>query len=106
MGTEGPVIVRTTPRLPVSPDVLRVLERLESQLRRAADDLAEAIADMEPATAYEPPAPMLDRMSARCLQIMRSGQLCGRFSGHRNDHRSIAALDSDMERKRRARVAA
>lgn len=93
------MIVRTTPGLPVDRDVIRVLGRLESQLRRAADDLSEAIASMEPA---EPPVEEL--VLGRCGQLMRDRvSRCGRRPGHRPGCRSTQAMKRDSVKSRRIR---
>jgi hypothetical protein len=100
------VIVRTRPGLPPSPDMLRAMERLESQLRRAADDLALAIA-AERAMAPEPWTPP-DRYTSGYRGLERCGRLmevlrqpCARLEGHGGQCRSRAAMESDRARRRR-----
>ena len=104
------MIVRTAPALPASPDMLRAMERLESQLRRAADDLALAIAAErmpappapDPAAPREPPdryaAPF--RGKARCGRLMGLVlEPCARLEGHRDCCRSRAAMEADRARR-------
>ena len=97
------MMTRTRPAaLPsgAAPDVVRALERLECQMRRAADDLA---ATLEAIRA----AGLLAAVPGRCGRVMRSpGDRCARFTGHNGGCRSRAALDADMRRNRTSRTGA
>ena len=103
------VIVRTVPVLPPSPDMLRAMERLEAQLRRAADDLALAIAAERlpvpgPAAVVAQEAPDRYRNAfrgrERCGRLMSLvGAPCARLEGHRDGCRSREAMESDRLRR-------
>ena len=113
------MIVRTAPvllpvasvdvvRVPVNMDVVRVLERLESQLRRAADDLATSLPDLRMAADAElesarrlMEAGMRERLeqevlqaAGRCGKSMKEGRRCHRKMGHDWEHRSREAMDN------------
>ena len=95
------MMVRTTPVVLPAPDAMRAMERLEAQLRRAADDLAETLAEMR--AALEVPLVELpgDDESPRCNHWMPKAKApCHRFKGHADNHRSKAVMDAEADRKR------
>lgn len=103
------MIVRTAPILLPDADAMRAMVRLESQLRRAADDLAETLDAMR--AAMEAPLiklPMSERMGtrARCGEWMpRPRQSCGRTPGHGGGHRSLSVVIDEAVRRRAERAA-
>jgi hypothetical protein len=103
------MIVRSAPVVLAEADAMRAMERLESQLRRAADDLAEALAAMrEAATLPLIDVPLADEAwhgKPRCNKWMRNaGQFCGRFADHVDTCRSRSAMESDADRRRALRA--
>lgn len=100
------MIVRTAPALPSSPDSIRAMERLEAQLRRAADDLAEAlgaIRDAEINAAIEAVPPWDERQCGVWMPLSR--ERCGRRKEHRGGHRSRSVMDDEAVRRARGRAA-
>lgn len=102
------MIVRTAPIVLPAPDALRAMERLESQLRRAADDLAAELEVMRSAVVaplIEVPDPNDEwRGRPRCGQWMRHRKAyCGRFAGHRDSHRSRDTMAAEAARKASSR---
>ena len=98
------MIVRTTPSIPVEPDAIRAMERLEVQLRRAADDLGRTLADLRRvrvATAItEPVAP------GRCgLWMPVAKERCHRRAAHRNSCRTRGAMEAEALMRRAGRAA-
>ena len=94
------VIVRTAPVILPEPDAMRAMERLEAQLRRAADDLAASLATMREAATLplvEIPGPDRPRCN-RWMPIAK--EPCRRQPGHRDSCRSRAAMESDTYRQR------
>jgi hypothetical protein len=85
------------------------MERLEAQLRRAADDLAETLAaarqstdDPTPLRVVEPPDAMF-RGRRRCgLWMPQAREACARLEGHSNCCRTHEAMET--ERLMRARI--
>jgi hypothetical protein len=104
------MIIRTVPNLPPAPDVVRAMERLEAQLRRAADDLAATLAALEaPVPVEEVPCQPV-RLVPVCGKWMRYAKdTCARRPGHANHCRSRLVMDADAAARysgRRPRVAA
>ena len=101
-------MVRTAPVTAVAPDALRAMERLESQLRRAADDLAETLAAVREVATMPlplPPEPLPD--GSRCGRWMpRVGAPCARFAGHGDHHRTRRLMDVDAARRSERRAQA
>jgi hypothetical protein len=94
------MIVRTAPVVLPQPDAMRAMERLESQLRRAADDLAAELAAMR--AAVEAPLVAIPDPDTRpvCGKWMRNLQtFCARSPGHTPTCRSREAMDSAKERR-------
>lgn len=106
------MMVRSAPTILPAPDAMRAMERLEAQLRRAADDLAETLSAMrrEHLSLVESEvAAELERLApvdgSRCTRWMRRvGQPCGRFAGHAGSCRSRDAMDRDRDRQRIGRA--
>lgn len=109
------VIVRTAPTTIPGPDAMRAMERLEAQLRRAADDLAESLVAMREGQRLQAEAEVQQALAAiagpveggrpRCARWMpRVGQPCGRFAGHRDSCRSRALMDEEAARRARRRA--
>lgn len=103
------MIVRTSPITLPAPDAIRAMERLESQLRRAADDLAASLVDMR--AAVEAPLVRLEHLGpdldGRCGKWMkRAAAPCGRNAGHDNPCRSRFAMDNEARAKSGWRKAA
>jgi hypothetical protein len=102
------VILRTAPAVPPDPDLLRAMERLESQLRRAADDLARALGAARLASLPPPPEPPSDaedvyRGRRRCRRWMPAARTrCDRLEGHRGPCRTREAMDNARRARRRA----
>ena len=99
------MIVRTTPVILPEPDAMRAMERLEAQLRRAADDLAASLASMREAATL----PLIELPEAesrpRCNRWMPVvKEACPRFAGHGGSCRSRYALQSDADRQRSGRA--
>jgi hypothetical protein len=94
------VIVRTAPIVLPQPDAMRAMERLESQLRRAADDLAAELAAMRAATEAQL-VTMPDPSRPTCGRWMRNVRdYCGRAPGHTPGCRTRATLDAETARRR------
>lgn len=101
------MIVRTAPVVLPAPDAMRAMERLESQLRRAADDLAETLSEMREATAATLVVmPDPEGYRSRCGKWMPNSRAwCGRLADHRRECRSVAAMESERLMKKTARTA-
>lgn len=105
------MIVRTAPVILPAPDAMRAMERLEAQLRRAADDLAETLSAMRrehEALAEAEVAAEMARLAppdgTLCGHWMpRMGEPCARFAGHSDHHRSRQGMDRDRDRQRAGR---
>ena len=101
------MIVRTTPTVLPGPDAMRALERLESQLRRAADDLAVTLVEMrreyDAVLAADVAAAQEKRQSdGSCGKWMPvAGEACGRRAGHNGVCRSRTTMDAEARRKSR-----
>jgi hypothetical protein len=94
------VIVRTAPIVLPQPDAMRAMERLESQLRRAADDLAAELAAMRAATEAQL-VTMPDPSRPTCGRWMPNARdYCGRGPGHKQGCRTRATMDAETERRR------
>jgi hypothetical protein len=94
------MIVRTAPVVLPQPDAMRAMERLESQLRRAADDLAAALAAMRAATEAQL-VTMPDPSRPTCGRWMRNARdYCGRAPGHKQGCRTRATMDAETARRR------
>jgi hypothetical protein len=94
------MIVRTAPVVLPQPDAMRAMERLESQLRRAADDLAAALAAMRAATEAQL-VTMPDPSRPTCGRWMRNARdYCGRAPGHKQRCRTRATMDAETARRR------
>lgn len=94
------MIVRTAPIILPEPDAMRAMERLEAQLRRAADDLAETLAQMR-AAAEAPMVEMAEPMpDDKCNRWMRVAlQFCGRRIGHGGSCRSYREMRERSARR-------
>jgi hypothetical protein len=100
-------MIRTAPALPAQPDAIRAMTRLEAQLRRASDDLAESLAELrkmehEPERfrgVARPPKPL-------CKRYMPHSQAqCARYEGHRDSCRTRKAMDADKRKSLARRTA-
>jgi hypothetical protein len=95
------MIVRTAPVVLPQPDAMRAMERLESQLRRAADDLAAELAAMRAATEAQLvtiPNPDSRPTCGRWMRNVRD--YCGRAPGHKQGCRTRATMDAETARRR------
>ena len=102
------MIVRTAPSILPEPDAMRAMERLEAQLRRAADDLAATLDAMRVAAE----APLVDMVvperpgRPRCKRWMTTSlEPCGRTVGHGGGCRSLSVVMDEARRRRVGRRA-